>query len=59
MRWAVIDNRDGIRCVFPTDDFREHVLSSDCWCKPRNDNGVLVHNSMDRREEYERGRKVS
>jgi len=35
------------------------LASSDCWCKPReNDPGHWVHNSMDRREEYEQGRPL-
>jgi hypothetical protein len=26
-----------------------------CWCEPMVDEGVIVHNAMDRRELYERG----
>ena len=45
--------------VIPLDDLREHVCSAGCWCKPEVDEGVIIHNSMDRREEYEEGRKPS
>jgi len=45
--------------VVPLNDLREHT-APDCWCKPTEDKGwpdVWVHHSMDRREEYEEGRK--
>jgi hypothetical protein len=48
--------------VVPLHDLREHIASSDCWCKPTEDEGwpdVWVHHSMDKREEYEEGRKKS
>lgn len=53
--------------VHPRDDLRDHVTSGwparRCWCNPcveEQDGGTLVvHNSMDRREEYEQGRKPS
>jgi hypothetical protein len=42
----------------PIGDLREHDLDGlECWCRPTLDsesNGLLtVHNSADRREEYE------
>jgi hypothetical protein len=40
--------------VYPINDLREHSLS-DCWCRPTDDDGVIVHNSLDGRELYERG----
>ena len=43
--------------VIPTNDLREYQAGCECWCSPRWDDGVLVHNSMDRREEYERGER--
>jgi hypothetical protein len=46
--------------VVPLNDLREHIASLDCWCKPTEEDewpDVLVHNSMDRREEYEAGRE--
>lgn len=47
--------------VLPINDLREHDEHSGCWCRPTlyHEDAVCVHNSMDRREEYERGRKVS
>lgn len=46
--------------VIPRDDLREHVSEVDCWCNPKQDEeeqNLWIHNSMDRREEYEEGRK--
>lgn len=44
--------------VYPSGDLREHVLEgTTCWCRPKLDEGVVVHNAMDDRESYERGRK--
>lgn len=48
--------------VYPLNDFREHETDGKpCWCNPRveEDGELVVHNSMDRREEYEQGRKPS
>jgi hypothetical protein len=45
--------------VTPLDDLREHFRSPDCWCGPTEEDGYFVHHSMDRREEYENGRKPS
>lgn len=46
--------------VVPIGDLREHQEGPGCWCCPTDDEGVLVHHSMDRREEFERGdRKAS
>ena len=42
--------------VYPINDFREHLLE-DCWCRPIGDDGVVVHNSLDGRELYERGER--
>lgn len=50
-----------IHCL-PLNDLREHSLASDCWCRPINPTDeprVWIHTSMDRREEYEQGRKLS
>lgn len=50
--------------VYPQDDLKDHDTGEGagdtCWCKPVRDEdvpSVVVHNSMDRREEYEQGRK--
>lgn len=42
--------------VAPVDDLREHQMSLQCWCCPRRDDeepDLVIHNSMDRREEFE------
>lgn len=45
--------------VFPLDDLRSHEPDNEnCWCGPSFDGGVLVHRSMDRREEHEQERKM-
>lgn len=48
--------------TMPLNDLREHVDSPDCWCRPTEDSeavGLFIHHSLDRREEYEQGRKPS
>ena len=52
--------------VVPLNDWREHTVDTPCWCNPTLDTGekwdrdiVFVHHSMDKREEYEEGRKPS
>ena len=48
--------------VIPIGDLREHEDSDTCWCRPRRDDeepSVVIHNSMDQRETYENGRKMS
>lgn len=66
MPWRVQEIDPGmVFHVTPIGDLREH--SDDnlgrCWCNPRildeGDRTIIVHSSMDRREEYEEGRKLS
>lgn len=47
--------------VYPINDLRHHELDGEkCWCKPQEEDGVIIHNSMDGREKYETGeRKTS
>lgn len=45
--------------VVPLNDFRGHDRTISCWCHPTDEDGVIVHHSMDRREEYEMGRLPS
>lgn len=48
--------------IFPCDDLRPHDTEHGlgCWCRPFEDDGMIVHNSMDGREAFERGeRRVS
>jgi hypothetical protein len=45
--------------LFPLEDLQEHTPFVDCWCIPAADDDdpdIWVHNALDRREEYERGR---
>jgi len=39
--------------VLPVGDLKEHEESIDCWCRPQDEDGVVTHNSLDRREDYE------
>lgn len=58
--WAIATSAAGVVCVYPVADLREHDLDGQCWCGPDTDAwGVKVHRSMDRREEYERGRMLT
>lgn len=43
--------------VMPIDDLREHREGPACWCLPFYDENILVHNSLDGREFYERGER--
>ena len=58
MTWAV-DRMTALPHVWPVGDLREHSIALDCWCHPIDDDGVIVHNSMDGREQFERGRMPS
>ncbi len=42
--------------VYPVDDLRAHSVT-DCWCQPFDEDGISVHNSLDKREFYERGER--
>jgi hypothetical protein len=44
--------------VYPVDDLREHLFDGlGCWCRPTEDEGLVTHNSMDLREQYETGER--
>ena len=43
--------------VSPKSDLKEHLSGETCWCRPFIDDGILVHNSSDEREKYERGER--
>jgi hypothetical protein len=43
--------------LIPIDDLRDHEPSAECWCGPERVDGVVEHRAMDKREEYERGRR--
>ena len=41
--------------VYPLNDLREHVLEgTTCWCHPKIEDDVVVHNAMDQRERSEK-----
>ena len=54
LTWEAALEPDGSRHVRPMNDLRPHG-DEDCWCRPYDDDGVWIHNSMDRRELVERG----
>ena len=42
--------------LIPLDDLKDHEpdFKGACWCRPiQNEEGLWVHNSVDRREDYE------
>jgi len=43
--------------ITPVDDLKEHIDTSECWCKPTKDEeeDLYIHHSMDQRELYESG----
>lgn len=57
--WGAYRSDGGVAHVCPLNDLRLHVIDDSCWCGPTDDEGVLVHHSMDRREEYETGRRTN
>lgn len=62
MTWAILPQPAAARMhVVPCDDLRGHELCPQCWCRPRDDeevgDAVMVHNSMDGREAFERGER--
>lgn len=48
--------------VMPVGDLREHLSQGlECWCQPEQDEEeprVIVHRSMDGREDFETGRRL-
>ena len=59
MDWLALIDPAGERVVLPLQDLRDHDHSSFCWCMPTDQDGVWVHHSLDQREDYENGRKMS
>ena len=54
-QWLVHWMADGGYQVSPIGDLSPHDDGFGCWCRPYDDDGICVHNSMDRRELKERG----
>lgn len=52
MLWQVIEC-DGVMHIVPLGDIEPHLCWLDCWCRPTDDEGIIVHHSQDRREERE------
>ena len=43
--------------VYPVNDLKEHTTDR-CWCNPTEEDGnILIHNSMDKREQFETGER--
>jgi hypothetical protein len=56
--WEVLGLPPDLLHVIPVNDFREHVADEACWCQPTTErDGIMVHNSMDKREYFERGER--
>jgi hypothetical protein len=58
LSWQVIQSQGGLCHVVPHRDLKPHAIARDwrnCWCGPTEDDGVIIHHSMDRREFYESG----
>ena len=51
--WQTDIGEESMVHVVPVADLREHFLTQSCWCQPRVEEGVVVHHSLDRREERE------
>lgn len=43
--------------VIPLNDLYEHAECEDCWCDPEVSDRIVIHNSADRREDYETGKR--
>lgn len=45
--------------MIPVDDYKDHIEVKSCWCNPivdEDNNRLIIHNSLDKREFYEDGR---
>lgn len=68
LQWEIVHRIGYFPETYPLNDLREHdlavhrALESEsglmrlCWCHPYMDGEVIVHNSLDRREDYENGK---
>lgn len=48
-----------VQHIVPVDDLYSHELLSSCWCCPTIDKKdfLVIHNSADEREKFERGER--
>jgi len=48
--------------ITPTNDLREHIEESICWCEPEieivNGEMIIIHNSLDGREYLEEAEDI-
>lgn len=56
MTWSIFDTHSWTHVV-PDEDLKIHTLSAGCWCRPTEENLIFVHHSMDRREDFEHGKR--
>jgi hypothetical protein len=56
--WRAISEH-GETHLIPLGDLRDHEPTPQCWCNPERVDAILAHRAMDRREEYEDGRRFS
>ena len=56
--WLVISAEGKASHVMPAGDLRDHECCSECWCRPfiDDEDDLIVHNALDRREDVECGR---
>ena len=56
--WQLVVTAYGAH-VMPVDDLRPHLANTTCWCGPRQEDDeddlvLIIHDALDRRQEYER-----
>lgn len=57
--WQAVAGRK-VTYIIPINDLKDHEGENDqCWCIPWWDENILVHEAMDKRQEFERGRRMS
>jgi hypothetical protein len=54
MSWRILWN-DGYQHIIPFGEL--HTVSTYCRCHPEIDDDLVIHNSFDGREAYERGER--
>lgn len=60
-KWLALgpDNKSNDRHVMPLNDLRGHVAFRNCACGPWVEDNVVVHNSYDGREIFERAAEAA
>lgn len=44
----------GLVDIMPLNDLVNHVYGQGCFCKPQKDGMIIIHNSLDQREDSEK-----